>query len=333
MPGVDGHAAVAAGLTIDAAPPRPPGLEVGTALAPFRLPDLEGRTVGLEDFRGRRVLLVNWSPHCGFCELIAADLAGLQADLRKNNVAMILVSYGDTEANRTLAREHGLTCPILLHGDASPGVEAFRDLGTPIAYLLDEQGRVAEPQAIGAEQVPALARAAARGRRNGKRLPGERPLAKSRIERDGLKAGTLAPTFNLPSVDGRTVSLDEYRGRRLLLVFTDPYCGPCEELAPDLVRLHRENRDHGLAVVMVGRGDLAENCRKAEEHGFEFAVGVQQRWELSRQYGIFATPVAFMIDERGVIAEDVARGVDEIRALTVQGRPTARGVGNGRVVR
>jgi thiol-disulfide isomerase/thioredoxin len=55
----------------------PLGLEVGRAVERFQLPDLSEKMVDLEDFRGKPVLLVNWSPQCGFCDLIAPDLAML----------------------------------------------------------------------------------------------------------------------------------------------------------------------------------------------------------------------------------------------------------------
>jgi hypothetical protein len=42
---------------------------------------------------------------------------------------------------------------------------------------------------------------------------------------------------------------------------------------------------------------------------------LQERWKLSKEYGIFATPVAFLIDENGVIARNVSQGTDEILAL------------------
>ena len=59
---------------------------------------------------------------------------------------------------------------------------------------------------------------------------------------------------------------------------------------------------------MISRGDQDENRRKAKEHGFPFPVLLQRSWEVSKQYGMFATPIAFLIDEEGVIAERVAMG-------------------------
>src|SRR5437016_495278 len=146
-----------------------------------------------------------------------------------------------------------------------------------------------------------------------------RELRESRVVRDGLKAGTPAPRFSLPDIHGGMVSLDQFRGRAALLVFSDPQCGPCDTLVPKLVRLHLKHRDNGMAVVMVGRGDREQNEKKAIEHGISFPVVLQEKWKLSRQYGIFATPVAFLIDKDGVIVRNVAKGRDQIMTLAREG--------------
>jgi len=300
-----------------AQPSQPEGLPVGTEIAPFRLDDLGGHQVASEDFRGRRLLLINWSPQCGYCDLVAPELAKLQAGLKAHDVQVLLIAHGGAQANRRLAEEHKLEVPILMLGEGKKTPEFFENLGTPVAYLVDDRGRVERPLALGSDGVLDLARVAVGDKpgKGRKRLPGERPLKTSRLVRDGLKAGTPAPPFALPDIRGGTVSLEDYRGRRVLLVFSDPHCGPCDQLAPDLVRMHEQEQAGGPAVIVIGRGDLEENRRKAETHGFTFPVLIQKRWELSKEYGIFATPVAFLIDERGIISRDVAQGVEAIREL------------------
>lgn len=310
---------------------QPSGLPIGTALPDFELSDLDGRTHSLQGLRGRRVLLVNWSAQCGFCDRIAGDLARAEDDLARANVQMLLLAHGTAEVERELAQEHGLKSPILLAKSAA-GLEAFENLGTPAAYLLDEQGKVARPLALGAEQVPALVAEVLPAERRKTRLPGERPLSESRIERDGLKAGVPAPSFTLPEVRGGTVSLDEYRGRKVLLVFSDPHCGPCDELAPHLARLHEEHRGNGLSLLLVSRGDATENRAKAERFGFEFPVALQRSWEVSKQYGIFATPVGFLIDENGVITSGVAKGFDQLLSLARQAPGTGKEGCHGELV-
>src|SRR5690349_8531097 len=61
--------------------PHPLELPKGTVVSPFLLPDITGRSIALEEFRGRRVLLIYWSPQCGFCDLLASHLAALEGDL------------------------------------------------------------------------------------------------------------------------------------------------------------------------------------------------------------------------------------------------------------
>jgi peroxiredoxin len=143
---------------------------------------------------------------------------------------------------------------------------------------------------------------------------GNQSLARSKIKRDGLKAGTPAPAFRLPRLDGRgELSLEELRGRRVLLVFSDPHCGPCNMLAPQLERFHREHAE--ISVIMISRGEPRENRAKVKEHELTFPVLLQQRWEISRLYAMFATPIAYLLDESGVIMHDVVVGVEPILAL------------------
>ena len=96
----------------------------------------------------------------------------------------------------------------------------------------------------------------------------------------------------------------------MLLVFSDPACGPCDTLAPELEQLSR--RPGGPQVIMISRGAADVNRTKMREHGVTFPVVLQRQWEVSRVYGMFATPIAYLVDERGVIAADVAVGVDSI---------------------
>src|SRR5262249_50652860 len=120
---------------------------------------------------------------------------------------------------------------------------------------------------------------------------GNGSLERSRLNRNGLPAGTLAPVFRLPRLDGGELSLGDFRGQRVLLVFSDPGCGPCNQLAPWLEQFHRRTAD--MRVLMISRGDPDANRAKVAEHGLTFPVVLQQKWDVSREYGMFATPIAY----------------------------------------
>jgi len=177
-----------------------------------------------------------------------------------------------------------------------------------------------------------------------------RSLTRSRLKRDGLKAGTPAPEFRLPRLDGRgELALSELRGRRVLLVFSSPGCGPCDALAPELEKFHREQQREKIPpspqpsppgggeptscveVVMISKGEPKENRVKVKEHGLTFPVVLQQQWEISRRYAMFATPIAYLIDEAGVVVHDVAVGTDAILELLKNGGETKLEVWNSAV--
>jgi peroxiredoxin len=199
-----------------------------------------------------------------------------------------------------------------------------------MGYLLDEEGTIASELAVGAEALLALAggpprpreartgtqQIEARGEEHGPRSgrgKANKGLQASRLNRSGLKAGTPAPDFVLPRVGGGQVSLEEHRGERVLLVFSDPECGPCDELAPHLEQLHRQHPN--VRVLMISRRDEDANRQKIEKGKLTFPVALQRSWEISLRYGMFATPIAYLIDERGVLASDVTVGVAPIRTL------------------
>ena len=303
-------------------PAAPQGLAIGTPAPGFELPDLSGTKRSLAEFRGRRVLLIFFGPQCGFClqmlpRIAALPVGGGNGKVNGGPVPLVITS-GEVAENRRVFGENGVACTILVQTriDVAAKYQAF---GTPVGYLIDERGAIASELAVGAEALLALAGplAAANGQDHGhakgKAQPGNRPLSPSRLVRDGLKAGTAAPDFRLPRVGGGELSLRDYQGRRVLLVFSDPQCGPCDALAVRLEEHHR--RTAVPQVLMVSRRDMESNRKKLAQSGVSFPVAVQKNWDTSKDYGMFATPIAYLIDERGVIAADVAAGEDAILAL------------------
>ncbi len=126
-----------------------------------------------------------------------------------------------------------------------------------------------------------------------------------RLGRDGLKPGKKAPDFSLPSTDGKEVALHDFAGRKVLLVFTQSGCSPCQKIVPELNRLAAVGRIANPShpqVLVVNNGD-AEGTRKwSAEVGARFPVLAQDKFSISKKYEVFATPFAFLIDEKGVIA-------------------------------
>jgi peroxiredoxin len=306
----------------------PVGLPVGTAAPEFELPDLAGQRHELSEFRGRDVLLIFFNPKCGYCTKMAADLAALPIDGMDGRAVPLVVTTGDAEANRKLVAQHVIRCTVLVQ-EQMEVASRYGAQGTPMGYRIDAQGRIASELTVGAEPLQKLAAGtfsrvpAGRANEHAPRGSGNRAaqmhkhsdpsLARSRLNRNGLKAGATAPEFTLPRLDGGELSLSDLRGGRVLLVFSDPNCGPCDELAPRLQELHIARPD--LQVLVISRRDADATRAKMESLGLTYPIVMQKQWEISLQYGMFATPVGYLIDEHGVLLSNVAVGLEPILAL------------------
>jgi len=257
-----------------------------------------------------------FNPRCGFCTRMVPDLATLPVDGKAGMPIPLVVTTGDAEENRKLFAEHGVNCPVLLQ-EGMEIASRYQCNGTPMGYLIDAEGRIASTQSVGAEALLALREGAPTpipGNGNGHAaLGGTRTLAESKIERNGLPPGTRASEFRLPLLSGGELSLADYAGQEVLLVFSDPNCGPCEQLMPALEQQYRGSRN--VQILMVTRGEEAANRAKVAQHGLTFQVVLQRQWEISREYAMFATPIAYRIDAEGRIALEVAVGVEPILAL------------------
>jgi peroxiredoxin len=125
---------------------------VGEPAPQIELPDLNGATVSLKCFRGERVVVLFWDPECGFCREILPALKAWEDDPPKEAPKLLVVSTGREEANKAM----GLHSTVVLDQNFSVG-SAFGADGTPMAVLVDSEGRVASEVTVGAPAVLALA--------------------------------------------------------------------------------------------------------------------------------------------------------------------------------
>jgi methylamine dehydrogenase accessory protein MauD len=134
----------------------------------------------------------------------------------------------------------------------------------------------------------------------------------------GLPVGSAAPDFDLPALGGGTLSLESLRarGNPILLLFTDPECGPCQALLPEVGRWQRE-RAKGLEISLISEGEPGKNRAQAEEYGLA-NIALQEDWEVSEAYGVMGTPSAVLVGSDGTIISPLAAGAEEIETLMSQ---------------
>jgi peroxiredoxin len=127
------------------------GLSVGSPAPELELPILDGEPLNLGSLREQTAVLF-WNPACGFCNSMRDDLLAWERHVPVGAPRLLIVSAGD-EAS---VRAEGFLSSVALDKDFSAGA-AFGAGGTPMAILIDNEGRIASSLAGGAEAVFALA--------------------------------------------------------------------------------------------------------------------------------------------------------------------------------
>ena len=111
----------------------------------------------------------------------------------------------------------------------------------------------------------------------------------------------LFPPFALPNLKGERVSLEELRGRVVLVVFWATWCPPCVAEVPVLNELWETYRDVGLEIVAIAvdpRESTEKIARFADQHGVRYTVLLGTR-ETGRRYGIQGIPTTFLVGKDG----------------------------------
>jgi peroxiredoxin len=131
----------------------------------------------------------------------------------------------------------------------------------------------------------------------------------------GLTPGTPAPDFALPDLNGTSKSLKDllHPKKPLLLVFSNPGCGPCQALLPEIAQWRRDLRDN-LTIALISESSADAHETYATAVGAD-AVFLQREREVAEAFEALGTPAAVAITAEGRIASYLAQGAEAIRGL------------------
>lgn len=121
-----------------------------------------------------------------------------------------------------------------------------------------------------------------------------------------LKPKTTAPDFALPSLDGKTVKLSDFRGKIVVIDFWASWCSDCRKDAPAVVEMHREYKDKGVVFLGVSFDTNRESWANAvKKYGIDYVqVSNLQKWketEVSKAYHVNWIPSMYVIDAEGKV--------------------------------
>jgi thiol-disulfide isomerase/thioredoxin len=128
-----------------------------------------------------------------------------------------------------------------------------------------------------------------------------------------LEIGNPAPSFTLPDLGGRRVSLEQYRGKVVLLDFWATWCGPCRMIMPVLENLQKEYPD-SLVLLAINLQESRDEVREfMREQGLHSQVLLDEEGSVGSQYGAEAIPLQVLIDQNGIV-RDILTGFSSSQA-------------------
>jgi thiol-disulfide isomerase/thioredoxin len=113
-----------------------------------------------------------------------------------------------------------------------------------------------------------------------------------------------APALALKDLNGKTVSLEEYRGKVVLLDFWATWCSPCVAAMPKLQKLHDKYAAKGFAVVGVaideGGSSVVQPVVARKKVVYPTLLGTEAAW---KAYEVKTLPALFLVDREGRIVK------------------------------
>ena len=127
-----------------------------------------------------------------------------------------------------------------------------------------------------------------------------------------------APNFSLNDIYGRLVTLNQFKGKVVLLDFWATWCSPCRREIPHLIELYKEYKGQPFTLIGIAldEGGVSEVKPFVKKYHINYPIVIGDT-NVQRIYGgIQGIPTKFLIDKKGIIVKqyvgDMSRNMEGI---------------------
>jgi thiol-disulfide isomerase/thioredoxin len=140
-------------------------------------------------------------------------------------------------------------------------------------------------------------------------------------------ADVQAPAFTLQSLDGRTVTLTQFKGEVVMINFWASWCGPCRQEMPLLDSIYKQYKDMGFTLLGVNVEPDSHNANAwLKQTPVSYPILYDPKSQVSQLYQVQAMPTTVIVDRQGIVRfvhngylpGDENQYMNSIRALIVQ---------------
>jgi peroxiredoxin len=116
-----------------------------------------------------------------------------------------------------------------------------------------------------------------------------------------IKGNPAAPLFNLEDLNGKKVSLKQYRDQVVFLNFWATWCGPCKEEMPSMEALYQKFKESRFVFLTISVDYEEKKIVKEfiHKHRYTFPVLIDSKCKALDLYGVKGIPTTILIDKKG----------------------------------
>lgn len=132
----------------------------------------------------------------------------------------------------------------------------------------------------------------------------------------GIGKGDSAPNFTLTTLDGKEVSLADYKGKKVVLNFWATWCPPCKAEMPHMQNYYEDKAEQEnveILAVNLTSSDVGLDKVKAfqEDYALSFPIPLDEEGVVGDTYQAITIPTTYMIDTTGTIQNKIVGPMDE----------------------
>ncbi len=122
------------------------------------------------------------------------------------------------------------------------------------------------------------------------------------VQTEGVSVGRYAPDFSLENTNGKELSLSDYEGKTVMIVFWATWCHYCEQEIPTLNAIYKKYKNQDFVILAINLGDSPEEVRRFQtSHNISYPVLLDPNNTLKKTYRTSGIPAHFVINANGKI--------------------------------
>lgn len=130
--------------------------------------------------------------------------------------------------------------------------------------------------------------------------------------------GQDAPKFTLPRVPQGTYSIDDIKGKTVLLHFWADWCASCRAEFPRLQKAYQQLKEQNFEIVAINSGQSPQHVQDfIDEYGITFPMLVDESTEIAKKYQVKGLPMNFFIGPDGSVRKVIIGWVTETQVENI----------------